>query len=87
MQPSYALSTLILLAQLASGPVVAQGFKFSQPDESDRIEQEARQSQIAEQLSTSREDVRSYLEQIYNKLGASDRTAAVAEALRRRLID
>src|SRR5437762_6143893 len=52
MQPSYALSTLILLAQLASGPVVAQGFKFSQPDESDRIEQEARQSQIAEQLST-----------------------------------
>jgi len=52
MQPSYALSTLILLAQLAAGPVVAQGFKFSQPDESDRIEQEARQSQIAEQLST-----------------------------------
>ncbi|TMH59975.1 MAG: hypothetical protein E6H53_06110 [Betaproteobacteria bacterium] len=52
MQPSYALSTLVLLAQLASGPVVAQGFKFSQPDESDRIEQEARQSQIAEQLST-----------------------------------
>jgi len=44
-------------------------------------------TEIAEQLSTSREDVRSYLEDIYKKLGASDRTAAVAEALRRRLID
>ena len=52
MQPRYVLSTLILLAQLASGPVSAQGFKFSQEDESDRVEQEARQSKIAEQLST-----------------------------------
>ena len=43
---------LVLLAQLASGPAGAQGFKFSQPDESDRLEQEARQSRIAEQLST-----------------------------------
>ncbi len=42
--------------------------------------------EIAEQLSMSR-DVKSYLEHIYKKLGASDRTAAVAEALRRRLID
>jgi hypothetical protein len=32
--------------------VHAQGFKFSQPDESDRIEEEARQSRIAENLST-----------------------------------
>ncbi len=43
--------------------------------------------EIAEQLSMSRDDVKSYLEHIYKKLGASDRTAAVAEALRRRLID
>jgi len=32
--------------------LAAQGFKFSQEDESDRVEQEARQSKIAEQLST-----------------------------------
>ena len=44
-------------------------------------------TEIAEQLSTSREDVRSYLEDIYKKLGASERTASGAEALRRRLID
>jgi hypothetical protein len=52
MPSGYALSTLVLLALLACGPASAQGFKFSQPDESDRLEQEARQSQIAEQLST-----------------------------------
>ena len=44
-------------------------------------------TEIAEQLSISGEGVRSHLEDIYEKLGASDRTAAVAEALRRRLID
>jgi len=44
-------------------------------------------TEIAEHLCTSREDVRSSLKGIYKKLGASDRTAAVAEALRRRLID
>jgi DNA-binding NarL/FixJ family response regulator len=43
--------------------------------------------EIAEQLSVSKDDVKSYLEHLYKKLGASDRTAAVAEALRRRLID
>jgi hypothetical protein len=43
---------LVLLAQVASGPVGAQGFKFSQPDDSDRLEQEARENRIAEQLST-----------------------------------
>jgi hypothetical protein len=32
--------------------VGAQEFKFSQPDDSDRLEQEARQNRIAEQLST-----------------------------------
>jgi hypothetical protein len=43
--------TLALCAQVAS-VFAAQGFKFSQEDESDRLEQEARQSRIAEQLST-----------------------------------
>jgi hypothetical protein len=58
MPPGPPLSTLALLAPLvlvgllASAPAGAQGFKFSQPDESDRIEQEARQTRIAEQLST-----------------------------------
>src|SRR6266540_5824219 len=44
-------------------------------------------TEIAEQLSMSRDDLKSHLGDIYRKLGASDRTAAVAEALRRRLID
>ena len=43
---------LALLALLAPGPLGAQGFKFSQQDDSDRLEQEARASRIAEQLST-----------------------------------
>jgi hypothetical protein len=50
------LAPLVLLALVASGPAAgAQGFKFSQPDEADRLEkeaQEARESRIAEQLST-----------------------------------
>jgi hypothetical protein len=43
-----------LCALLASGAALAQqqGFKFSQEDESDRQEQEAKQSRIAAQLST-----------------------------------
>ncbi len=53
MRPRFALATLVLLAQVASQPALAaQGFKFSQEDESDRLEQEARQSKIAEELST-----------------------------------
>jgi hypothetical protein len=53
MRPRSALATLVLLVQVACGPALAaQGFKFSQEDESDRLEQEARQSKIAEQLST-----------------------------------
>jgi hypothetical protein len=40
---------LVLPVPLFAG---AQGFKFSQPDEADRLEQEARASRIAEQLST-----------------------------------
>jgi len=46
------LAPLILLALLASGPASAQGFKFSQEDDSDRLEKEARENRIAEQLST-----------------------------------
>jgi DNA-binding NarL/FixJ family response regulator len=42
---------------------------------------------IAEKLFISPDTVKTHLEHIYQKLGASDRTAAVAEALRRRLID
>jgi hypothetical protein len=34
------------------GPAAAQGFKFSQPDDADRAEAEARQAKIADQLST-----------------------------------
>ena len=52
MRPRHRFAFLILLAGLASGPADAQGFKFSQPDDSDRLEQQARQSRTAEQLST-----------------------------------
>jgi len=53
MQASRAYAISALLALLAAVPVGAQqGFKFSQPDEADRIENEARQNRIAEQLST-----------------------------------
>ena len=48
-----ACTVLVLLALLAAGPAAAQqGFKFSQPDDEDRAANEARQSRIAEQLST-----------------------------------
>jgi hypothetical protein len=52
MRPRHSFAVLFLLAELASGWAYAQGFKFSQPDDSDRLEQEARQNRIAEQLST-----------------------------------
>src|ERR687896_559914 len=42
---------------------------------------------IADQLFISPDTVKTHLEHIYQKLGATDRTAAVAEALRRRLIE
>ena len=46
--------TLVLLALLACGPAGAQqqGFKFSQQDDTDRLEQQARDERIAQQLST-----------------------------------
>jgi acid stress-induced BolA-like protein IbaG/YrbA len=49
MRPRLFLAILVMLAAGAAG---AEGFKFSQPDEADRIENEARQNRIAEQLST-----------------------------------
>jgi hypothetical protein len=52
MRPRHAVVLLALLAQVAPGPASTQGFKFSQQDDSDRQEQAARQSRIAEQLST-----------------------------------
>jgi DNA-binding NarL/FixJ family response regulator len=42
---------------------------------------------IASQLFISPDTVKTHLEHIFEKLGASDRTAAVAEALRRHLIE
>lgn len=51
--PSARASTLIvLLAFLAVGPAAAQGFKFSQPDDSAKMEEAARQDRIAYELST-----------------------------------
>ena len=47
-----AFATVAMLALLATVPAFAQGFKFSQQDDSERLENEARQSRIAEQLST-----------------------------------
>jgi hypothetical protein len=52
MRPKPVIATVVILAALAAGSVAAQGFKFSQPDEADRAEAEARESRIAEQLST-----------------------------------
>jgi hypothetical protein len=52
MRSTRSFATVALLALLATGPALAQGFKFSQPDDSERLENEARQNRIAEQLST-----------------------------------
>ena len=52
MQAIRAFAILVFLVPLTTGPVAAQGFKFSQPDDADRAENEARQNRIAEQLST-----------------------------------
>lgn len=42
---------------------------------------------IGKRLFISPDTVKTHLEHVYQKLGASDRTAAVAEAMRRRLIE
>jgi len=52
MRPKSIFATLLTLAALAAGPAGAEGFKFSQPDEADQAENDARQSRIAERLST-----------------------------------
>ena len=53
MRPKPVFAILLILAALAAGPAAAaEGFKFSEQDEADRAESEARQSRIAEQLST-----------------------------------
>lgn len=43
--------------------------------------------EIGRRLFISADTVKTHLEHIYQKLGATDRTAAVAEAMRRRLIE
>ena len=43
--------------------------------------------EIGKRLFISADTVKTHLEHIYQKLGATDRTAAVAEAMRRRLIE
>src|ERR1700676_3183828 len=42
-----AFAILAMLVPLSTGPALAQGFKFSQPDESDRMEKEAREDRMA----------------------------------------
>jgi hypothetical protein len=49
---AWSILSLAAAAAALTGHAAAQGFKFSQPDDSDRIENEARQARIAEQLST-----------------------------------
>jgi hypothetical protein len=46
--------TFVLLTLVACGPALAQqqGFKFSQPDDSERQEQQAKEERIRQQLST-----------------------------------
>jgi len=47
-----AHALVVLVALLAAGPVAAQGFKFSQPDDNAKMEEAARQDRIAYELST-----------------------------------
>ncbi len=50
MRPRTALAALLLT--IVAGAAYAQGFRFSQPDDTDRIEEQARQDRIAQNLST-----------------------------------
>jgi hypothetical protein len=45
------LATILLLLPLAAGQVVAEGFRFSQPDDTEQLESEAREARIARDLS------------------------------------
>lgn len=47
-----ASALALLLAVVSAGPVSGQGFKFSQPDDSAKMEEAARQDRIAYELST-----------------------------------
>ena len=47
-----ALAALAMLALLTTSLAGGQSFKFSQQDDAERLEDEARQNRIAEQLST-----------------------------------
>lgn len=52
MRPNPVFAILVLFAAPAADALGAEGFKFSQPYDADRAENEARQGRIAEQLST-----------------------------------
>ncbi|CAG0985747.1 hypothetical protein BURK1_01991 [Burkholderiales bacterium] len=59
MPPRLARPVIALVLWLAAAHAGAQGFSFSTPDEDDRAEREARESRIAERLSTPcRSDLR-----------------------------
>src|SRR6186713_1382356 len=51
MRPVLAHVTVLVLA-LAVAPAFAQGFKFSEQPDEDKLEREARENRIAVQLST-----------------------------------
>ena len=52
MRPRPLLAMLACVAVLATPGVLAQGFSFSQPDDSARVEREAREARITHALST-----------------------------------
>jgi hypothetical protein len=52
MRSSSSLALAALVLSLAAPPAVSQRFSFSQPDEGDRVEREAREGRIADALST-----------------------------------
>jgi hypothetical protein len=59
MRLTCVLALPFMLALSATDPARAQGFKFSQPDDTARIEEEARRDRIMEQLSVPcREDLK-----------------------------
>ena len=49
---NFAAAALSVLAAVSVPPAAAQDFKFSQPDDSERLEREARAARIADHLST-----------------------------------
>jgi hypothetical protein len=59
MKFALPLSMLLLLTAVCAGPLRAQGFRFSQPDDSEQREAAAREQRIAQDLSVScRADLR-----------------------------